>query len=377
VRPENPSDDPVIRRVADVRPLVPEDEIAPDSPRAVAIAERVLAGESAAPQRSDSSRGRWVRPQWALPRMGLALAPIVAVVVLLLSGTFSGPDNSGTQPVAAAVIRATARALATTPGTVFVTDETYISGPQVKGQPWTLHAVQETPAGRGPTNQLVVDGQPGGDTPGRRLTLTGFSYVGGTEAVYSPVSNTIYTSSIWGPYIHPGRRPGTFVYKEAAGAPTHGNQTLTLTAGQAHALLRGEGAVIYKGPTTGPSFSGPLRAPDDAQTLHDELANHMLHYVGSKTIDGRRALELAGTTNGQKSGYTHYYVDPATHLPFKEIDRPGTKQQQVIELKMQKLPITKATMRLLSFHALYPSARVDRNHEDYVRAAHGLQVYPG
>ena len=93
-------DDPVMGRIAAVRPPIPEDELSPDTPRARAMVERLIAGSTVAPARS--SRARWARPRWVLPRVGVALAPVTVVIVLLVAGTFSGPDSSGTQPAAAA-----------------------------------------------------------------------------------------------------------------------------------------------------------------------------------------------------------------------------------------------------------------------------------
>ena len=50
MRVEKPiEDDPVMRRVAAIRPFIPEGDLLPSGRRALAIAERVLAGSPPAP----------------------------------------------------------------------------------------------------------------------------------------------------------------------------------------------------------------------------------------------------------------------------------------------------------------------------------------
>jgi hypothetical protein len=372
-------DDPVLRRVAAARPSIPEDDLSPDGRRARAIAERVRSGSS--PTSARRSRGRWSRPRWVLPRLGLALAPVAVVVVLLLAGTFSGPDSSGTQPAAAAVIRATRSALAPSAGTIFVEDETYVSGPSVHGHPYTFHQVLETPA-RGPQNGLTTTDDPA-QLGGRRSPVAGLSYVGGTEEIYLPSTNTIYVSSIWGPYLHPGRRPGTFVYRNGDGAPAYTTHPLAVTARQRRLLLTGQDCIRLTSKVVGSKVKilglkvlPPLRGPAQyAETLQQELANRNLHLVGRTRVDGRDAIELAAKTTDATAPEEHLYFDPTTHLPFEEVDSVGTPRQQVIHLRLRKLPITQATERLLSLQALYPTARIDRSHRDYLRAAHGLVVF--
>lgn len=148
-----------------------------------------------------------MRPSFVLPRVGLGLTAVVAVIVaLVLAGTLSGPDNSGTQPAAAAVIRATVRAL-NSRGAIFIENETYVSGPSVHGHPYTLDQVTETPAGAGPQNVLTSTDDPHALMPNEHNPMSAWSYVGGEQAFYIPATNTIYESSIWGPYLHPGPVP--------------------------------------------------------------------------------------------------------------------------------------------------------------------------
>jgi len=369
-------DDPIIRRVAAVRPPVDEDDLSSDGRRAQEIRRRVLNGSSQRPSVSPapSARSRWARPRWVLPRVGLALAPVIAALVLFLAGTFSGPDSSGTQPAAAAVIRAAIHALASS-GAIFVEDETYVSGPSVHGHPYTVDQVLETPAGSGSQSVLTTYSDPG--ALHQNPAQTGWAYGNGLEEIYSRATNTIYQTSIWGPYLHPGRRPGTYVYRYANGGALFISHPVTVTARQARALRKGTVAIFSSGPSGVLKIRNPGNAPGYAQTIHDEIKSHMLHYAGRTTIDGRAALELAGSTNGERSGDAHIYLDPATHLPFEEIDQPGTRQQQVIHVHLRRLPITRANERLVSLHALHPTARIDHSHRDYLRAAHGTEIYGG
>jgi len=46
-------------------------------------------------------------------------------------------------------------------------------------------------------------------------------------------------------------------------------------------------------------------------------------------------------------------------------------------MRRRKLPITRVTKRLASLRALHSRARIDRNHDDYLRAADGTQIYSG
>ncbi len=370
-------DDPVIRRVAAVRPPVPEEDLSPHSARAQAIAERVLAGPAAVGPRR--RRRRWAWPRWALPQVGLALTPVAvaaAVVVLLLAGTFSGPDDSGTQAAAAAVIRTAVRTLSSWRNVIFVEDQTYVSGPMVHGHPYTFHQVLETPA-HGPQDYLSSTDN-AVFFSGRAGTASGSAVVGGTQSVYAPKTNTIYQSSVYGPYLHPGPRPGLFTYRVSAGAPVFATHPVIVTAAQRQALLGGR-AVLR--PTTrlvhGKVDIGKLKVQPPEQSpaqyqesLRQEIVDSHLHLVGRTTIDGRRAIELAAkTTDGTAPGIRMYF-DPTTRLPIEEITNVGTRRQTVIRLQVQSLPITPANERLLDLHRLHPTARIDRSQRDYLRNVH-------
>ncbi len=80
MRAEEPiHDDPVIRKVAAVRPPVSEDDLSPDGWRACAIKERVLSGSAPAP--SPRPRGSWIG---ALGR-GLGVVATVAIVIAIVA----------------------------------------------------------------------------------------------------------------------------------------------------------------------------------------------------------------------------------------------------------------------------------------------------
>jgi hypothetical protein len=378
-------DDPVLRRVAAVRPPIPEDDLSSDGCRARLIAARVLVGTStnSAPELRTARRPRLRRPGFVLPRVGLGLTAVAAVILaLVLAGTFSGPDNSGTQPAAAAVIRATVRAL-NSRGAIFIDNQTYVSGPRVHGHPYTLDQVMETPQGPGAQNILNSTDDPHALTPNEHNPMSAWSYVGGEQAFYIPATNTIYESSIWGPYLHPGKRPGTWVYRSAPGAFIS-TRPITITAHQRQELLKGRAAILSTGKTIkgkfyfgSPKVQPPDRATDYTYFVRSWIEHHALHYAGVKTVDGRRALEFAGKTTDATAPELHIYVDPKTHLPFEEVDSVGTPRQTVIHISLRRLPITAANKRLLSLRALHPRARIDRNLQDYLKASHNTQIFSG
>ena len=264
-----------------------------------------------------------------------------------------------------------------------------ISGPGVHGHPYTLHEVLETPA-RGPQNQLLSSDD--SKQFSGRDGVTDASYIGGTEEIYLPSTHTVYESSIWSPYLHPGSRPNTFVYRYAPGAPAYATRPVPVTASQRRKLLTGQDCIRLTSKIVEPTINGrkvkrvkilglrvlpPLRGPaEDAMTLQQALASRHLHLVGRRRVDGRDAVELAAHTTDATAPELRLYFDPRTRLPFEELDSVGTPHEEVIHLLLRKLPITPASERLLSLPAQHPTARVDRRHEDYVRAAHGLQVFP-
>jgi hypothetical protein len=72
------------------------------------------------------------------------------------------------------------------------------------------------------------------------------------------------------------------------------------------------------------------------------------------------------------------WVDPKTYVPIKEfIDRRPLFKDTQTWIEYKTLPITPANERLLSLIARHPQARIDRNHNDYLRAANGDMVFAG
>jgi hypothetical protein len=280
--------------------------------------------------------------------------------------------------------RAGERAHAASSGTITIEDQTFVSGPMVHGHPYTLDRVLQTPSGRGGAqNALTTTDDPRALAPRERLAVSGWSYVGGDEQFYSSTTNTIYVSSIWGPYLHPGSRPGSYVYRDAPGAPTLAHHPVNVTASQRQALLKGEAVIGLIGKQVGdkvklegPVVRNPVHGASEQQAVAQEIADHGLTLVGRTTVDGRAALKYTGQTGGAYSTQD-VYLDPATHVPFEQIYGPGTARQEVIRLSLRTLPITPATERRLSLSALHPNARIDRSHEDYLRAAHGTEYFPG
>jgi hypothetical protein len=393
--PENRrrEEDELLRRVAAARPAVPEDELSPETPRARTMLEQIIATSPRADENARSTFARprygpgrprrgWRHPGTALPGAALlALAAVIAVAVLVLGGTFSGPDSSGTLPAAAAVIRATQDVIRPTAGSVFVEDETYVSGPMARSGPFTLYQVLETPA-RGPQNELTASNQ-AARFSGTHSQITATSFVGGTQSVFNARTNTIYESSIWGPYLH--RRPGTnlWIYRDGPGAAAYRTHPIVVTARQRQGLLRGTlclrttGKLVNgKVQVSGLKVLPPLRGPAEyAGSLQQEIHARKLHFLRRLTVRGRAAFEYGGRDPSSDGPVVHMYFDARTDVLFQEVDSVGTKRQQEVRLGLQKLPVTAASTRLLSVRALHPGARVDHSFRDYLRAAHGLAVF--
>ena len=131
----------------------------------------------------------------------------VAALVLLLAGVFSGPASTGTQPAIAAVIRGVENATALKPGTIVVSKYrvSYRNRvgrpPASRSRPSTRHPSARARRTRSTSTANAASGEPSEQ-----------AVSGGDEEVYLSNTNTIYISSIWGPYITKGKRPGTFIY---------------------------------------------------------------------------------------------------------------------------------------------------------------------
>ena len=377
-------------------------------------------------------------------RHGLAwmLPAAAAVAAGLFFAFFGGSGGSTTHglPANADVLRQIEHATAAKPGTINVQIiRGFSSSPgSVPGQPNppVVKDVVETPAGRGPQNYLYSNNTRSAGESSASGVVDGVAqfYLQTPAALYKRVGqlllrkhDTVYISSVWGRYIRKGRKPGTFVYRRpkdtfmGTSEPqsdidgTLPPKALTLTAGQAHALLDGSDTIVAG--KTGANPSGWLTATNyaaEARYLFDPpvtiragktagslitpvlhfpvtglwllLKAHALKVVGLTTVDGRRAIELAGPKAGTKVKYNprddyageaigvKVWVDAKTYVPIKEVDdmsQPAPGQVTETWLEYKTLPITPANERLLSPLSVHPHAHIDRNYNDYVDASNG------
>jgi hypothetical protein len=372
-------DDDVIGRVANLRPDLDEDDLAPGGARATAIVERIV--------RAHGAPGP-ITPQVASPRRAgrlsrgglvaiLGVAAATAAAALVIAGTFSGPDGSGAQPARADVFKLTADAMSGGPGTVVV--EKFEN---TQGHAHPMRSSQTiitlTPSGSGPEEILNA-----GDPVGKVL---GTAVLGADQEVYTPSTNTIYVSSIWGPYIHRGTKPGTYVYRPGPGAVTNGLRSFPLTAAQAAGLRNGTHQLEINADQKW-HYGPVLRALSDTQSTVQLLREHAYHYDGKTTLRGRTVLKFGGPKWNPRAvgtardphdiGGIDLYVDPQTHLPVEETLDRGSQRSIQVWTQYKVLPVDPATARLVTLQSLYPNARVDRNHADYVKAAHGVGVFTG
>jgi hypothetical protein len=128
------------------------------------------------------------------------------------------------------------------------------------------------------------------------------------------------------------------------------------------------------------------RFPGETASIRDLLKRHALKVAGTTTVAGRPVIKLVGPKfnlrRGNRSGDdgVTYYVDPHTYTPIELIvDRPSLFKDSQIWTEYRTLPSTPANERLLSrsLAARHPTARIDHNRQDYIRAANGLVVSTG
>jgi hypothetical protein len=322
----------------------------------------------------------------ALPVLG------VVALVLLVASVFSGPASTGTQPAIAAVIRGVDNATALKPGTIVVS-KYRVSYRNHAGKPasFTIETIDETPAGRGPQDSLYVNSEYANSWEPTEQAVSG-----GDEEIYLHRTNTIHITSIWGPYITKGKKPGTFTYTPVSTPPGVRSaalpaRPLTLTAQQAHALLDGSAAVSSIPVGSHIPYHIKLEVvpvahfPSDAQAVRDIVKGHGIKVIGLTTVDGRPAIELAGPKfnlhvrgNGGGDAGVRVWVDPKTYIPIKEVvDRPPLFEDTQTWIEYKTLPVTPANERLLSLTARHPHARIDRSHKDYLKADNGVAVFTG
>jgi hypothetical protein len=371
-----------------------EDAVHLVSQRALAeLQEAILATAPAPAPAPESARARNGRRTVALgarrPLLALAATLSVAAVVLIVSGVFSGGGPAETQAADAAVVRGALAALAQPPGSIVI--ESYRGlesqnpkflqyapgykpprGIQTSG--WSQREITESPVGRGPSNEVNLGGPSvnGGVQTGE---------VNGNNELYDPKRNTVYISSQYGADMKPGPRPGTFIYtlpkipnapagSAAAEQNAHMPPPLTITAAQARALRDGTAAVgmapDHRRPTSNHLTITPaFRITDDNAEIRSELKAGKLKVTGPITIDGRRAIKLVG---GYGRVTEEYDVAPGTYAPIREIHRSPGMTVTLTYSEYRVLPATAANARLLDLAFTHPTARVDRNHADYLAA---------
>ncbi len=388
----------VMRRLSEADPAR---EAVPASETSEALLARILSDASDERQFRHAPAARRHRAMSSRALLGVALPALgVVTLVLLIAGVFSGPASTGTQPAAAAVIRGVENAIAPKPGTIVVSK--YRETGSWEGAPpggLTVENVYETPAGPGPQNSLGFSSEHLSGVPSEQAVSDG------DEEVYLSSTNTIYISSIWGPFITKGKKPGTFIFtptKARQGPPPGPPATvvpakpLVLTARQAHALLDGADRVIpnVSYPNHVPNLAQPrwvlslapvAHYPTADQVFRSLLKSHDIRVVGLTTIDGRAAIKLAGPkfdrrlpSDGGADAGVEVWVDPKTYVPIKEVnDRLPLFETTLTWIEYETLPITPVNERLVSLVARHPNARIDRNRTDYVRAANGALPFPG
>ncbi len=358
------------------------------SERALTELEEAILSVSALPPRRRLGR-RTVRDGARRPLLALAATVAIAALVLALSGAFFGGGPAETQPADAAVVRGALAALAHPPGSIVIESYRglerqnpkllqwapgYTPPRGIQTSAWAQREITETPVGSGPQNEVNLGGPSvnGGVEIGE---------VNGNDELYDPKSDTVYISSHYGADITRGRRPGTFVYTlpktphappgtGAAQLNAHMPPPLTITAAQAQALRDGTGAINVltnnrRATSNHLEITPAFRITDDNAAIRSQLKAGKLRVSGSITIDGRRAIRLVG---GRGSGTEEYDVAPGTYAPIREVHRwPGTTTILTYS-EYRVLPATAANMRLLNLAFRHPTARVDRNHADFLAA---------
>ncbi len=291
-------------------------------------------------------------------------------------------------PPDASLLRQIEQAVSAKAGTIVVQEVRSVSSDPPVGafappNPAVNTYVMETPAGSGPPNYLNVNVTP---MPGKPAAL---GITGGVEKIYDAKTDTVHAASIWGPYIKPGLRRGTFVYTpptRSLWAPDRKwlfdgffpSEPLTMTVAQARTVLDGSDTIAFGKASAGkPVARFPFGTT--VQGLWGLLISHDLRVVGPATVDGRRAIELTGPKYKCPPGSlctgggmgVKYWVDAKTYAPIKyAFDAPPHGSDSETWLEYKTLPATLANERLLSPLSLHPHARVDRNYKDFINTTY-------
>jgi hypothetical protein len=281
------------------------------------------------------------------------------------------------------VIRNVEKATALRPGTIVISKYRVTSrGPDGHPARFTIETLYETPAGPGPQNMLYINSEHLSSAASERAIS------GGNEEIYVAKTNTIYISSVWGPYITKGTKPGTFLYTppkpRRVRSAVRAAKPLMLTAAQADALLDGTDTVLatphgsrvpyHVTLSVAPALRLPRRRRPRL-SRHAQVPRHQSnrpHEHRRTPRDRTRGPQVQPPPpryGGGDAG-VEAWVDPKTYLPIKEVtDRLPLFEDIQTWTEYKILPITLANERLLSLTARHPHAHVDRNHYDYLKTA--------
>jgi hypothetical protein len=323
-----------------------------------------------------ASRRRTIARRPAALLLPAGAVSALVVLALAILGTFSNTGPVEPPVATAAVLRGAAAALAQPPGSIEIESYSSVTRINLSLQPPApgqkqAHGIQifrssqrwimETTRGNGPENNLNLGGAgaPGGFQIG---------VVNGNSELYDPHNNTVYISSAYGSDITPGPRPGTYLYTQPKipGYPfQNGQPPLRITAKQRQALLDGS-AIVADNAGSGPHHSVYLTiVPSSRQTsptaeVRTLLKEHQLRIDGTTKVNGREAIKL---TNG-RHGF-QYDVAPRTYEPIRAISGDHITTDTVTWSEYRVLPATPANQQLLNLAAQHPSARIDRNPNDF------------
>jgi len=112
-----------------------------------------------------------------------------------------------------------------------------------------------------------------------------------------------------------------------------------------------------------------FRITDDNAEIRSLLEAGKLRVTGPITIDGRRAIRLVG---GHGEDTEEYDVAPGNYAPIRELTRTRGTVTILTYSEYRVLPATPANERLLNLAFRHPTARVDRNHADFLAAQERL-----
>jgi hypothetical protein len=319
-------------------------------------------------------RGRRIRRRGAArrPEFALAAAAALAVIVLAASGVFSGDGPVAVRPADAAVLRGALRTLAP-PGTIVIeawrgiTRVNPNSASTITGKTrFSVRAIIDIPAGKGAQNELDLSGIVDIDLSGVQS-----GEVNGNNELYDPKNDTIYITSLFGPDITKGSRPGTDTYtlpkypfRPGVSAPS----PLTITAAQANALRDGTDDVLGPLPDRGRPTATHLkiialvRAPVQTAEIRAQLKAGKFKVSGMTKTDGRQAIKLIGVHGNP---IAEYDVAARSYAPIREVIRAPDEVRIIAYSEYRVLPATSVNARLLNLTLRHPSARVDRSHADY------------